>query len=95
MNIGYIGKSSTGEIVVLDEMKENGRLIYYSEIPLHPYHRNQIFELGSEVKFQYAQECTIHYPEFCDCYKKKLYAIIIPNKKKMSLFKKIKSLWKY
>lgn len=94
MNIGYIGKSSKGEIVVLEEIEINNKVISYDEIPLHPYHKNQIFELGSEVKFQYANECTIHYPEFCDCYKKKLFALIVPDKKK-SLFKKIKSLWKY
>ena len=94
MNIGYIGKSATGEIVVLEEIRENKTLVYYEEIPLHPYHKNQLFELGSEVKFQYANECTIHYPEFCDCYKKKMFAIIVPDKKKKSLFKRIKSLWK-
>lgn len=87
MNIGYIGKSSTGEIVVLEEIKENNSLVYYDEIPLHPYHQNQIFELGDEIKFQYANECTIHYPEFCDCYKKKMYALIVPNKKKKSIVK--------
>jgi hypothetical protein len=94
MNIGYIGKSSTGEIVVLEEFKENNKLVYYEEIPLHPYHKTQLFELGSEVNFQYAKECTIHYPEFCSCYKQTTFAVIIPDKKKKSFFKKIKSLWK-
>lgn len=42
MNIGYIGKSSTGEIVVLEEIKENKTLVYYEEIPLHPYHKKTI-----------------------------------------------------
>jgi hypothetical protein len=94
MNTGYIGKNAQGEIVILEEVKENDRLVYYDEYPLHPYHRKQELELGSEVNFQYAKECTIHYPEFCSCYKQQIYAIIIPNKKKKSLFKKIKSLWK-
>lgn len=94
MNTGYIGKNAQGEIVILEEVLLNNKLISYDELLLHPYHKNQIFELGSEVNFQYAKECTIHYPEFCSCYKQTTFAVIIPDKKKKSLFKKIKSLWK-
>lgn len=94
MNKGYIGKNSQGDIVVLEEVKENNKLVYYDEYLLHPYQQKQIFDLGSEVNFQYAKECDLHYPEFCSCYKQQIYAIIIPDKKKKSLLKRIKSLWK-
>lgn len=93
MNNGYIGKNSKGEIVILEEVELNNKLVSYDEVKLHPIHRKEKFQLGSEVSFQYTKECIYHYPEFCSCYNLELFAIILPFKKK-SLFKKIKSLWK-
>lgn len=94
MNKGYIGKNSKGEIVILEEVNLNDKLISYDELALHPYHKGKKFELGSEINFQYAKECTIHFPDFCFCKNQQTFALIIPYKKKNSLLKKIKSLWK-
>lgn len=93
MNKGYIGKNAKGEIVILEEVLLNDKLVSYDEFLLHPIHKNQTFELGSEMNFQYAKECRLHYPEFCSCYKQTTYALIVPDQKK-SLFKRILAKWK-
>jgi len=93
MNKGLIVIDYKENIVVLHEIdKENGEPIY-EELELHPAIKNyKHFEVGQKVDFQYAHECTLHYPDFCDCYKKKLFALVVPPKEK-GFFDKLKKLF--
>lgn len=83
MNKGIIATNYKHNVVVLHQLKDDNGKTVYEELLLHPYYKNyKSFILGEEVLFQYAYECTIHYPIHCDCYKKKLFALIVPAKKK-------------
>jgi hypothetical protein len=94
MNKGIIATNYKHRIVVLHEFIDDGGRVVYEELDLHPFYKNyQSFVLGDEVLFQYANECTIHYPKYCDCFKKKTYALVVP-KNKLNLIQKLKKLFK-
>lgn len=94
MNKGIIATDYKHNVIVLHEfIDDNGRVIY-EELPLHPFYKNyNSFILGQEINFQYAKECTIHYPNYCDCFKLRTFALIVPDKK-TNLFKRFKNLFK-
>jgi hypothetical protein len=93
MNKGVIATNYKHHVVVLHELIDDGSIVY-EELPLHPYFKNyKSFVLGEEINFQYATECNIHYPEYCACYKKTMYALIVPQKKE-KLITKLKKLFK-
>ena len=93
MNKGLIVEDKQGNLVVLHEIdKENGEPVY-EELELHPVFKSyKHFEVGQNVDFQYAYECTLHYPEYCACYKKKLFALVVLPKEK-GFFDKLKKLF--
>lgn len=82
MNKGTIDKNSKGELIVYYEYLENSRT-KYEEYSIHPQYRYYDgFMTGQQVKFIEAMECDRHYPEHCECYTKKIYALVVPDKKK-------------
>lgn len=94
MKKGIIDKSHTGELLIFyTEYLDNGKKLY-QQLPIHPYYRHYLFQLNQEVKFQFAHECRIHYPEYCDCFKKQLYALPILKPDIKSYFAKIVELIK-
>ena len=94
MNKGTIEKNHNNEYVVSYDYVEDGKY-KYEEYSLHPQYRYYNgFLMGQQVNFIQATECSIHYPEYCDCYKKKIYAVIIPDKKKQSWIKRLLSKFK-
>ena len=94
MNKGIIVADFRNNLVVLHEIPNKDGEPDYEELPLHPFFKNyKSFVLGQRVDFQYAHECTLHYPEYCACYTKKLFALIVPPKKK-SLLDRIKKFFK-
>jgi hypothetical protein len=93
MNNGIIEKNSKGELIVYYEYKENSKT-KYEEYSLHPKYRYYDgFMEGQQVKFIEATECARHYPEHCECMTNKIYAIVIPDKKK-SWIKRLLSKFK-
>lgn len=73
---GHIDKDWYGNMIVVYEYKEDFHK-YIEEVPLHPYYQDyEGLKVGQSVKFQYAKECTIHYPHYCDCFKLKTYALL-------------------
>ena len=94
MNKGIIATNYKQQVIVLHEFIDDDGRVVYEELTLHPYYKNKnTFVLGEEINFQYATECNIHYPEYCACYKKTMYALIVP-KKKEKLITKLKKLFK-
>lgn len=90
---GHIDKDWKGNLVVVYEYKEGFHKVI-EEIPLHPYYDyDNTLEVGQPIKFQFAKECTIHYPHYCDCFKLKTFAIVDMSKKP-TLWQKFKSLFK-
>ena len=93
MNKAYIDTDYYGNFVVIYEYKDDFCKVI-EEIPIHPYYQNYDgLKVGQSIKFQYAKECTMHYPHYCDCYKLKTYALIDINQPP-TLWEKIKSLFK-
>ena len=94
MNKGQIDKNYKGELVVVFSYVENGGK-RYDEYPLHPQFRYYDgFVVGQQVNFIEAKECSRHYPEFCDCFTTKLYALVVLDKKKKNWVKRILSKFK-
>ena len=93
MKKAYIDTDYYGKFVVIYEYKEEFHRVI-GEIPLHPYYQNYDgLSVGQSVKFQYARECTIHYPHYCDCIKLKMYALLDMSKEP-TRWEKFKSLFK-
>ena len=81
MNKGTIEKNYMDELVVSYDYIENGKYKFEDYI-LHPHYRYYNgFVTGQQVEFIQATECDLHYPKPCDCYTKKIYAIVVPDKK--------------
>ena len=81
MNKGTIEKNYNNELVISYDYIENGKYKFEDYI-LHPHYRYYNgFVTGQQVEFIQATECDIHYPKHCDCYTKKIYAIVVPDKK--------------
>ena len=90
---GTIEKDYYGNFVVVYEYKEDFHKVI-EEVPLHPHYNGYDgFKEGQSVKFQYARECTIHYPHYCDCMKLKTYALI-DTSNKPTRWEKFKALFK-
>jgi len=96
MKKGIIEKSFTGELcIVYVEILEDGKHQLYQQLRIHPFYKHYLFQINQEVKFEYAHECTIHYPEFCDCFKKELFALPIMKVSKQTLLQKFIKLFKF
>lgn len=81
MNKGMIEKDHNNEYVVSYDYIEDGKH-KCEEYSLHPqYQYYNGFLMGQQVNFIQATECNRHYPEYCECMTKKVYAVIIPDKK--------------
>ena len=94
MKKGVIEKLFTGELcIVYVENIENGKHLH-QQLRIHPYYKHYLFQVNQEVKFEYAHECLIHYPEFCDCFKKELFALPILKSDKITYFVIIKKIMK-
>jgi hypothetical protein len=94
MNKGTIEKNYKNELVVSYDYIENGKY-KCEDYSLHPQYRYYNgFITGQQVNFIQAMECDRHYPEHCDCYTKKIYAIVVPDKKKKNWIKRLLSKFK-
>jgi len=94
MNKGTIEKNHNNDYVVSYEYIENGKY-KCEDYSLHPQYRYYNgFVMGQQVNFIQAMECDRHYPEHCDCYTKKIYAIVVFDKKKKSWIKRLLSKFK-
>jgi len=97
MNKGNIFIDTSGEVIVITaNLIDNyigGQDIQVEEYPVHPYCTTMRFKHSEEVKYLLANECKLHYPSYCDCYKKTTYALII-QENKLSLIKRLKKIFK-
>lgn len=87
MEKGKIDKTFMGKLVVVYAVHLDNGKVLYQELPIHPFYKNYLFQVNQDIYFQYAKECTIHYPKSCDCLKLHTYALPI--------FKKEKTTFKY
>lgn len=94
MEKGKIEKSFLGEMVMVYAEHNEGNMVIFRELPLHPHFKNYIFKEGQEMFFHYGKECTIHYPKLCDCLKMQLYAIPIFKNQKLNFKYIIQQIFK-
>lgn len=95
MNKGTIQKIFTGELIVsFTEYLDNGKKLY-QELPIHPFYKRYLFQVGQEINFQYANECSRHYPFDCRCSGLTLYALPIFKSPKKNFIAKLVELLKF
>jgi hypothetical protein len=92
---GTIEKIFTGELIVSHtEYLENGKKLY-QELPIHPFYKYYLFQIGQEIIFEYATECSRHFPKTCQCKGLTLYALPIFRNPKTNFMKRVLNFFKF
>jgi hypothetical protein len=92
---GTIEKIFTGELIVsYTEYLDNGKKLY-QELPIHPYYKHYLFQVGQEINFHYIRECSLHYPTDCRCTELTLYALPIFQSNKKNFFDRLLKFFKF
>jgi hypothetical protein len=95
MNKGIIEKLFTGELIIAyTEFLDNGKKLH-QELPIHPFYKHYLFQVGQEINFHYMNECSLHYPADCRCSNLTLYALPIFRSAKKNFVTRLKNLFKF
>jgi hypothetical protein len=80
-------------VIAYNYVTSKGQLIA-QEFPIHPYYAKFNWMVGTNILFEYAMECEIHYPYSCNCTNLTMFALPMQVKESTSLISKIKKLFK-